>query len=88
VEFKEIAKPYIEKQIMEVERFEEKIVAINTTIDKIKEVPYYIEKLVPLIQEIPKIYEYEKEPKVVFTPPSIEIVDRIVPKIINVNKYI
>jgi hypothetical protein len=44
--------------------------------------------LVPLIQEIPKIYEYEKEPKVVFTPPSIEIVDRIVPKIISVNKYI
>jgi hypothetical protein len=87
-EFKEIPKPYIERQIQEVERFEEKIVAINTTIEQIKEVPYYIEKLVPVIQEIPKIYEYEKEPKVVFTPPSIEIVDRIVPKIINVNKYI
>jgi hypothetical protein len=25
---------------------------------------------------------------VVFTPPSVEIVDRIVPKIISVNKYI
>ena len=62
--------------------------AISTTIDRIKEVPYYIEKLVPLIQEIPKIFEFEKEPKVVFTPPSIQIVDRIVPKIINVNKYI
>jgi hypothetical protein len=35
-------------------------VGITTTIDQIKEVPYYIEKLVPLIQEIPKIYEYEK----------------------------
>ena len=62
--------------------------AINTTVDQIKEIPYYIEKLVPAIQEIPKIYEYEKEPKVVFTPPSVEIVERIVPKIINVNKYI
>lgn len=41
-EFKEIPKPYIEERIKEVERFEEKIVAINTTIDQIKEVPYYI----------------------------------------------
>lgn len=84
----EAVKPYIEYKIQEVERIEEKIVAVNTTIDQIKEVPYYIEKLVPLIQEIPKIYEFEKEPKVVFTPPTLEIVDRIVPKIINVNKYI
>ena len=48
--FKEIPKVYIEKEIQIVDRYEEKIVEVRTIIDQLKEVPYLVEKLVPIIQ--------------------------------------
>lgn len=47
-----------------------------------------IQQIVPVIQQVSKVYEYEKEPKIIIPPPTIEIIERITPKLINVNRYV
>lgn len=46
------------------------------------------EQLVPLIFEKAKNYEFNNDYKVVQAPPKIEIIEKVKPYIVNVNKYI
>lgn len=41
-----------------------------------------------MVKEIPKIYEFDRDPKIVEVPQKVEIIEKIKPYIVNVNKYI
>ena len=51
---------YIEKEIQVVDRFEQREVAIHSTVEKIVEVPQILEKIVERIVVMPQIVEVLK----------------------------
>lgn len=60
---------------------------MHTHSETIKEIPVEVEKIVPLIYQIPKIFESEKG-VVVTTPGKNEIVEVVKPVIYKINQYI
>jgi hypothetical protein len=81
-------KVVVETRYEEVKVIEEKIVEVVHMIEQIKEVPVMYEQLVPLIFEKAKNYEFNNDYKIIQAPPRIEIIEKVKPYIINVNKYI
>lgn len=60
-EFIEVFVPQKQEKIIEVERIVEKIVPpVVTTVERIKEVPYMVEKIIDRLVQIPKVYEVER----------------------------
>lgn len=47
-----------------------------------------MEQLVALNEEKPKVYEFNNDYKLIPTPPKVEIIEKVKPYIVNVNKYI
>lgn len=41
-----------------------------------------------MVKEVAKVYEFDKDPKIIETPGKIEIIEKVKPYIVNVNKYI
>jgi hypothetical protein len=78
----------VQTKYEEVRCIEEKVVEVVNTIERIKEVPVVYEKLIPLIKELPKIFEFQKDAKIIPAPPQIEIIEKIKPYIVNVNNYV
>jgi hypothetical protein len=74
VKFVDRERVVVQTKYEEVQLIQEKIVEMVTTIEQIKEVPLIYEQLVPLVKEVAKVYEFDKDPKVIQTPPRVEII--------------
>lgn len=70
-QFEQVDKFVKDIEWREVPVIHEKICEARTFVDQIKEIQLVVEKLIPCIEEVPKIYEFEKEPKIIYPPPQI-----------------
>lgn len=74
--------PYIQTEIKEVKIVEEKVILNNVEVERIIEVPTYIEKIVSETHEIIKTQEVEKRVDNPIEVPKIVTVENIVPVIV------
>ena len=85
-EIYEVERHHVTTKYEEVQIQKSVPVKETVTYEKILEVPTYHEKLVPLVKEIPRVFEFEI-PKTIPLE-SKEIVEVVKPYIVNINKYI
>ena len=74
--------PYIQTEIKEVKIVEEKIILNNVEVDRIIEVPTYIEKIVAETHEIIKTQEVEKRVDNPIEVPKLVTVENVIPVIV------
>lgn len=74
--------PYIQTEIKEVKIVEEKVILNNVEVERIIEVPTYIEKIVSETHEIIKTQEVEKRVDNPIEVPKIVTVENVVPVIV------